>query len=68
VLILSIHKEEVQRILGSEIMKVVRYNQHKWAINNSEVLKMLTSVQAERLIQEIEVRNVKKEDVLGKRG
>ncbi len=42
----------------------MRYNQHKWAINNSPVLNLLTSLQAERMTNEIDIRLMKTGEVV----
>nr|CAH69748.1 cGMP-dependent protein kinase 13-3 [Paramecium tetraurelia] len=65
---LSLSKDDIQRILGQKIQTVKYINTQKWALQQSPLLGKLTSIQIEKILQNIRQVHYEKNEVIIKAG
>ncbi|CAD8110983.1 unnamed protein product [Paramecium sonneborni] len=65
---LSLSKDDIQKILGQKIQTVKYINTQKWALKQNAILGKLTSIQIEKIIQNVRQVHYEKNEIIVKLG
>ncbi|CAD8186439.1 unnamed protein product [Paramecium pentaurelia] len=65
---LSLSKDDIQKILGQKIQTVKYINTQKWALQQNPILGKLTSIQIEKIIQNVRQVHYEKNEIILKVG
>ncbi|EAR84179.1 CGMP-dependent kinase 5-1 (macronuclear) [Tetrahymena thermophila SB210] len=66
--LLSLGRDDLTRILGGKIQKIVYANKQRWAYNNNQLLLKLTNIQVEKILMNTKISNYKNGTVLYEKG
>jgi len=64
VILLSLGKDQITKILGDQLQNIIYRNNQKWALENNGLLHKLTKIQMEKFNDRCIISNYKKGDIL----
>jgi len=65
---ITLGRDALTKILGDHVQVIVYRNQQKWALEKSIVLKNLTKIQVEKMLDAMKISNHKAGDVIFRKG
>lgn len=65
---LALSRDSLADIFGDKIEKITYHNIKKWAFDRGEILKNLTSLQKEKIINSFVVQNLEEEEKIFEKG